>query len=128
MEGALLRLGDGLADGRPRVLPERPLEELVRVLADEHGAGVAGDVVPLDAVAVVVVEDGEARLVVPLLQVLHGEAAVVLHVLEGARLVALVVVGLRPLQLTGSRPGIAWWSMRLNFLCLLMTDMSLTGL
>ena len=113
MEGALLRLGDGLADGRPRVLPERPLEQLVRVLADEHGPLVAGDVVPLDAVAVAVVEDGEAGLVVPLLKVLHGEAAVVLHVLEGARLVALVVVGLRPLQLSGTRPVIAWWSMRL---------------
>ena len=67
--------------------------------------GVACDVVPLDAVAVAVVEDGEAGLVVPLLQVLHGEAAVVLHVLQRARLVALEVVGLRPLQLAGFRPG-----------------------
>ena len=54
-----------------------------------------------------VVEDGEAGLVVPLLQVLHGEAAVVLHVLQAAGLVALVVVGLRPLQLAGARPGMA---------------------
>ena len=107
MESPSLRLGDGLADGRPRVLPERPLEQLVRVLADEHGPLVAGDVVPLDAVAVAVVEDGEAGLVVPLLQVLHGEAAVVLHVLQAAGLVALVVVGLRPLQLAGARPGMA---------------------
>ena len=67
--------------------------------------GVACDVVPLDAVTVAVVEDGEAGLVVPLLQVLHGEAAVVLHVLQRARLVALEVVGLRPLQLAGVRPG-----------------------
>ena len=60
---------------------------------------------PLDAVAVVVVEDGEARLVVPLLQVLHGEAAVVLHVGQRASLVALVVVGLGALQLAGVGPG-----------------------
>ena len=103
-DDASLRLRGRLGDGGPRVFPERPLEQLVRVLADEHGPGVAGDVVPPDAVAVAVVEDVEARLVVPLLQVLHSEAAVVLHVAEGAGLVALVVVGLRPLQLAGLRP------------------------
>ena len=101
---ASLRLRDRLRDDRPRVLPQRPLEQLVRVLADDHGPLVAGPVVPLDAVTVVVVEDGEARLVVPLLQVLHRQAALVLDVLQFAGLEAREVVGLLPLQLAGVRP------------------------
>ena len=40
---------------------------------------VAGYVVPLDAVLVLVVEHGQARLVVELLQTLDGETAGVLH-------------------------------------------------
>ena len=40
---------------------------------------VAGDVVPLDAVLVLVVEHGQARLVIELLQTLDGETAGVLH-------------------------------------------------
>ena len=40
---------------------------------------VAGYVVPLDAVLVLVVEHGQARLVIELLQALDGETAGVLH-------------------------------------------------
>lgn len=53
---------------------------------------------PLDAVAVLVVEHGQACLVVPLLKVLHSQANGVGHALELAGLIALKVVGLRTLQ------------------------------
>ena len=69
------------------------VHELVGVLADDDGAEVAGDVVPGDALGVLVVEDGEAGLVVVLLEALDGHADVELG-LDGALLEALVVVGL----------------------------------
>lgn len=59
---------------------------------------VAADVVPLDPVVVLVVEDGEAGLVVPLLQALQGQAHGVRHLRQLAGLQALVVVGLGLLQ------------------------------
>ena len=52
----------------------------VGVLADDPGPEVAGHVVPLDAVVVLVVEDGQAGLVIELLQTLHCQSAVVLHI------------------------------------------------
>ena len=52
------------------------------------------DIVPLDAVVVAVVEDGEAGLVVELLVALQGQAHRVAHALQLARLDALEVVGL----------------------------------
>ena len=69
------------------------VDELLRVLADDDSAGVAGHVVPCDTVAVLVVLDGQAGLVVVLLETLDGQADVVLS-LDRALADSLVVVGL----------------------------------
>ena len=69
------------------------VDELLRVLADDDSAGVASHVVPCDAVAVLVVLDGQAGLVVVLLETLDGQADVVLS-LDRALADSLVVVGL----------------------------------
>jgi len=76
------------------------VNQLVAVLADNHRSVVTSDVVPADAVVVFVVEDGQARLVVELLQPLDGDADVVLGV-DGPVLDALEVVRL-PLALLSS--------------------------
>ena len=52
----------------------------VRVLADDSGPEVAGDVVPLYPVVVFVVEDRQTGLVIELLEPLHCQPAVVLHI------------------------------------------------
>ena len=70
------------------------LDELVAVLADNDGPEVAGGVVPHDAVVVLVVEHGQAGLVVELLEALDRDPDVVGRV-DGAFLLALPVVGLR---------------------------------
>jgi len=59
--------------------------------------------VPLDAVLVLVVEDGETGLVVKLLQALYRDADVVLS-LDGTLLDPLVIVGLRLTVLSGGAP------------------------
>ena len=65
------------------------------------------DVVPLDPIAVLVVEHRQAGLVVELLQPLDGDADVVLS-LDGALLDPLVVVRLRNSSLSSGRPGSFW--------------------
>ena len=52
----------------------------VRVLADDPGPEVAGDVVPLDPVIVLVVQHRQTGLVIELLQTLHSQPALVLHI------------------------------------------------
>ena len=95
------------------LLASDQVDQLVAVLADNHRSKtfllallfvaathlpvVTSDVVPADAVVVFVVEDGQARLVVELLQPLDGDADVVLGV-DGPVLDALEVVRL-PLAL-----------------------------
>jgi len=59
--------------------------------------------VPLDAVLVLVVEDGETGLVVKLLQTLYCDANVVLC-LDGPLPDTLVIVGLRLIVLSGGAP------------------------
>jgi hypothetical protein len=54
--------------------------------SSRHPPKETGHVVPLDPVLVLVVEDGQAGLVKELLQALDRESAVVLHVLQFARL------------------------------------------
>lgn len=88
----LVVLGDGLTDVLA-VLRLHEGHQLVGVLADDDGAEVAGHVVPGDAVRVLVVEDGQARLVVVFLQALDGHADVELGV-DGTLALALQVVGL----------------------------------
>ena len=53
----------------------------VRVLADDSGSEVAGDVVPLDAIIVLVVQHRQTRLVIELLQTLHSQTTLILHIL-----------------------------------------------
>ena len=65
------------------------------------------DVVPLDPIAVLVVEHRQAGLVVELLQPLDGDADVVLG-LDGPLLDPLVVVRLRNSSLSGGRPSSFW--------------------
>ena len=65
------------------------------------------DVVPLDPIAVLVVEHRQASLVVELLQPLDGDADVVLS-LDGPLLDPLVVVRLRNSSLSSGRPGSLW--------------------
>ena len=95
------------------LLASDQVDQLVAVLADNHRSKqdtftfhlvaaillpvVAGDVVPADAVVVFVVEHGEARLVMELLQPLDGDPDVVLGV-DGPVLDSLEVVRL-PLSL-----------------------------
>ena len=95
------------------LLASDQVDQLVAVLADNHRSKqdtftfhlvaaillpvVAGDVVPADAVVVFVVEHGEARLVMELLQPLDGDPDVVLGV-DGPVLDSLEVVRL-PLPL-----------------------------
>ena len=69
------------------------VDELLRVLADDDSAGVASHVVPCDAVAVLVVLDGQAGLVVVLLEALDGQTDVILR-LDGALTETLGVVRL----------------------------------
>ena len=52
----------------------------VWVLADDPGPEVAGDIMPLYAVIVFIVEHRQAGLVIELLQTLHSQAAPVLHI------------------------------------------------
>ena len=65
------------------------------------------NVVPLDAIAVLVVEHRQAGLVVELLQPLDGDADVVLG-LDGPLLDSLVIVRLRNSSLSCGRPGSFW--------------------
>ena len=67
----------------------------------------ASHVVPLDPVAILVVQHGQASLVVELLQPLDGDADVVLC-LDGTLLDALVVVRLGDSSLPSARPGRLW--------------------
>ena len=53
----------------------------VRVLADDSWSEVAGDVVPLDAIIVLVVQHRQTRLVIELLQTLHSQTTLILHIL-----------------------------------------------
>jgi len=81
--------------------------ELVAVLADDDGPEVAGGVVPGDSVLVLVVEDGQASLVVELLKSLNGDANVVCRV-NGTLLVALPVVRLWLSLFSGVAPECVW--------------------
>ena len=63
----------------------------------------AGNVVPLDTVSIFVIKDGQASLVVELLEALDGDANVVVS-LDGPFLDALVVVRLRDAALSGGGP------------------------
>ena len=69
-------------------------DELVTVLADNDGPGVAGHVMPGYSVVVFVIEDNQAGLVVELLQSLDGDADVVLCI-DWTFLDSLVVIWLR---------------------------------
>ena len=62
---------------------------------------------PDHSVIVLVIENGEAGLVVELLQALDGDADVVLGV-DGSLLDPLVVVRLRNSSLSSGRPGSFW--------------------
>ena len=88
----LLRLLD-LVGHVLAVLALDQIHQLLRVFANDDGSEVAGDVVPGDAVVVLVVLGGQTRLVVVLLQALDGHANVELGV-DGASLATLVIVGL----------------------------------
>lgn len=55
----------------------------------------AGHVVPLDAVVILVVEDGKTGLIVPLLQTLDGQADWIADTLQLPGLQSLIVVRLR---------------------------------
>jgi len=78
-------------------------DELVTVLADNDGPGVAGHVMPDHAVVVFVIEDNQAGLVVELLQSLDGDADVVLCI-DWTLLDSLVVIGLRLAFLSSPAP------------------------
>lgn len=95
-----------LRDSLPDVLAVLGLDEvheLLGVLANDDGPEVASNVVPGDAVSVLVVHDGEAGLIVVLLKTLDGHADVELGV-DGTFLLALEVVGLRLAGLSGEAP------------------------
>ena len=95
------------------------VDELITVLANDHRPmkrsittngknsnnlpKVAGNVVPLDTVSIFVIKDGQASLVVELLEALDGDANVVVS-LDGPFLDALVVVRLRDAALSGGGP------------------------
>ncbi len=75
----LLALRDGVLDV-DALLALHQVHQLVRVLAHDDGAEVAGHVVPRDAVLVAVVQHRQAGLVVVLLETLDGDANVELGV------------------------------------------------
>lgn len=81
--------------------------ELVAVLADDDGPEVAGGVVPGHSVLVLIVEDGQASLVVELLKSLNGDTDVVRRV-NGTLLVALPVVRLWLSFFSGVAPESIW--------------------
>jgi len=82
------------------------IDELVTVLANYNRPEVAGHVVPLDPVSELVVEYGEAGLVMELLQPLDRDPYVVVC-FDGALLEPLLVVGLRcPVGSCGAPEGV----------------------
>merc|ERR1712117_957820 len=83
------------------------VDQLVGILAHNHRPEVTSDVVPIDPIAVLVVEHRQAGLVVELLQPLDGDADVVLG-LDGPLLDSLVIVRLRNSSLSSGRPGSLW--------------------
>jgi len=108
--GSLLRLAGHVHP----LLGGDELDELVAVLTHNDRPEVTGHVMPGHSVTVLVIEDGQAGLVMELLQPLDGDADVVLSI-DGALLDALIVIRLglpflsspAPERLAGSR-SVSW--------------------
>ena len=81
-------------NGVSRILRQRPGQQCLRILTHDDRPHVTGHVVPLDAVVVLVVENGKTRLVVPFLEALDRQTAGVGHVFQFTGLDAFEVVGL----------------------------------
>jgi len=79
------------------------IDQLVAVLANNYRSEVASDVMPLDSLAVLVVEDGQTGLVMELLQPLDGDPNVVIC-RDRPLINALKVVRLRSSLLSAGRP------------------------
>jgi len=84
----------GLAGDVHTLLGGDELDELVTVFTDDDGPEVTGHVMPDHAVVVLVVQHGQAGLVVELLETLDGDADVVLSI-DGSLLYSLIVIRLR---------------------------------
>jgi hypothetical protein len=92
-QAAVFTLFDG-AGHIDSVLLLHKCDELVRILADNDGSIMAGNVVPLDTIIVLVVHRGEASLVVEFLKTFNGHTNVEFGI-NGALLDAFIIVWLR---------------------------------
>jgi len=91
------------------LLRSNEVDQLVAVLAHDDRSVVTSNVVPPDALPVLVVHDGQTGLIMELLKTLHGDPNVIVG-LDGSLLDTLVVVRLGyPSFSSGAPEGIRVW-------------------
>jgi len=85
------------------------INQLIAVFTDDNGPEVASDVVPLDSIVVLIVQNGQTRFVVELLQTLNRDSNIVVR-LNWALLFSLEVIRLSdPIFSCGRPEGVGVW-------------------